>query len=152
MDYAELFRHKFDRAERAIDELSDMVSMQKGSWVFRRHVHSKADLLRAPQFERVYSIQEKIGSDVMAWVQADQFPEEAREAYRNSRERVYRRLRMVRKKITQRPAFGLEKFVDFFDGFVTTVMDLLPTVGKLVKLAVRMLAGPAPVRLLMSGD
>ena len=77
MDYGRAFSHKFVRAEQAIDELHEMTSMQKGSWIFRRHVDSRRDLFKAPQFEKVYGDQ-KIGSDVHAWNRQGVLTEDAR--------------------------------------------------------------------------
>jgi hypothetical protein len=146
------FSHKFVRAEQAIDELHEMTSMQKGSWIFRRHVYSRSDLFKATQFEKVYSVIQKIGSDVHAWNRQGVLTEDARLAYRKARERVSRRLRAIRNGIRHRRPIGVEKFIEFFDGFIATVVDLLPTLSTLAKTSVKLVSSKAlAVKLLTSG-
>jgi len=152
MDYDAIFRVKFEKAEFAIDDLRLMIAEQRGVWIFRRHVYSREALLKAPQFDRVYTVCEKIGSDVLAWHAASAFPPAAGEPYRKARTRIARRLNTVRQEIRQRQATSIERFLEFFDGFVTAVVDLLPTLGKLAKMAVNVLVGYPVPKLLPSAD
>ena len=151
IDYEELFRQKFSRVHLEIDSIQDMLLLKKGAWIFTRHVYSKEDLFRLPQFRKLHTICRKIGSDVIAWNEANSFPEDGREAYRNARARVARSLTKLRKAIQDRKPTALEKLLEFFDGFVAVINDLLPTLAKLIRIGTKLLAAKAAPLLLIEG-
>ncbi len=66
MNYAALFHTKFARVHVEIDALRSELRLQKGAWIFTRHVHTREALLESPRFVRIHSICDKIG-DYRRW-------------------------------------------------------------------------------------
>ena len=133
MDYEELFRQKFARVEREIEAIQDKVHLTKGAWIFTMHVHSQADLMESAHFNKVHSICEKIGDDIMLWRSRGELPDEGMTAYQKARDRIARCLRNVRDEIRDREQTGVETLLGILDTFTTAVLKLLPTVGSLLK-------------------
>lgn len=133
MDYTELFKQKFTRVEREIDAIRDKIHLTKGAWIFKMHLHSQLDLMQSDHFNKVHSICEKIGDDVMQWRTRGELPDVGMTAYQKARDRIARLLRKVRNEIRDRKHTGVEVFLGILDSFTTTVLNLLPTVGALLK-------------------
>ena len=122
MNYAALFHTKFARVHLEIDALRSEVRLQKGAWIFTRHVHTREALLESPRLDRIHSICEKIGDDVLRWIKQDRLQDE------------------------DRPT-NLEKWLSVFE-VTALVLQTLPTVAKLLQL---LLPVPIPTKLLPSG-
>src|SRR5262245_36181261 len=111
MNYAVLFQTKFARVHVEIDALRSEVRLQKGAWIFTRHVHTREALLESPRFDRIHSICKKIGDDVQRWIKQNQLPDEGINEYNKARERVGRDLRSVNKVIVERRPTHLETWL-----------------------------------------
>jgi len=140
-----VIENKFSRAEREIEQLRSKVGLKTGVWLFTRHLHSPHDLLESEHHNKVFSVCEKIGNDVIHWHQNNTLDDEDLDAYRRCRDRIGRKLRAVNKLIRERQPTTWEKFFMLFEGFVTIVLQVLPTVGRLLRNAAAMLTGvPVP--------
>jgi len=137
--YEELFRQKFARVEQEVHVLHNKITMKQGVWVFQRHVYSVQEMLTSEHYEKIYSISQKIGHDVMQWVRQGALPDEGKEAYRKARDRVARQLGNINHSIQERKPTQWEKWLAVFQDFTTIVLRLLPTLARIIKVTKKLL-------------
>lgn len=129
-----MISRKFQVAKSELERLSLKIHIQKGSWLFRKHVYSVEELLESEHYNKIYAVCEKIGDDVYNWYLNDKLSEEGRETYEKEREGIRRKLVALHKDIQDRKPTGWENFLSIFEGFVVIVMKVIPTFAKIVKM------------------
>jgi len=138
-EYEMLFDEKFHLVEDELLWLETDVKLEKGGWIFKSHLYSTKELLESPRIHRIYSISEKIGDDVRHWAANDSLGKVGYDVYGRKRSQVNKKLRAIQNKIEERKPYKWEIIVSIFDDASNVIMRLMPTVGKLLKLAIKLI-------------
>ncbi len=139
--------NKFQVAKREIERLRAKIHIQKGAWLFKQHIYSIQDLLESEHFDRIYAICEKIGDDVIHWVQSGRISDDGLLVYRNSRDNIQYNLRLVNKEIEERVPTLWENILSILEEFVVLISKVLPAVKNLMSLATALFGGDLPKQL-----
>jgi hypothetical protein len=117
---------KFNRVFHEIIMLESKINKKKGFWMFTTHSHSEEELLESR--EKINSITEKIGSDVISWNKFGKLTEEGRSVYENTKKEVKDKLEQVAKMIAYREPTWWEGIKPSFVEFIVKVVSNMPEI------------------------
>ena len=128
-----IINNKFNVVEREIERLKVKIHITKVLGFLNYMSTRLKNLSESKPYNRIYSICEKIGSDIEYWSKSGSVSQEGLDAYHKGREETLRKLRSLNKDIEHRIPTLLEGILAILNGFVVIIATVLPTVAKLIK-------------------
>lgn len=125
---------KFGIVEDELEKLRSKIHLYKGS-VLKEHIYSVEELLNSRHQKKIETLCEWIRGYVYDLCLRGELPEAALDDYQRRRNRVQRKLRLIEKEICDRDPFLWERVKSMFFGLKETIIQLLPTATKILRLA-----------------
>lgn len=122
-------KNKFRMPYECLERLSNKTSQTEG-WLFKTHTYTKEQLISSPEHHKIYSVTEKIGSDLQLWYTLGQITEDQHQEYIEERNEVEYRLKRLNESIQYRKPTLWEHIKQPFIQFVVAVMKNLPATLK----------------------
>ncbi len=122
-------KNKFRIPYECLERLSNKTSQTEG-WLFKTHTYTKEQLISSPEHHKIYSVTEKIGSDLQLWYTLGQITEDQHQEYIEERNEVEYRLKRLNESIQYRKPTLWEHIKQPFIQFVVAVMKNLPATLK----------------------
>ncbi|QEY59874.1 hypothetical protein FXF61_12235 [Pseudomonas sp. C27(2019)] len=122
-------KNKFRIPYECLERLSNKTSQTEG-WLFKTHTYTKEQLISSPEHHKIYSVTEKIGSDLQLWYKLGQITEEQHQEYIEERNEVEYRLKRLNESIQYRKPTLWEHIKQPLIQFVIVVMKNLPATLK----------------------
>ena len=118
-------KNKFKIPYECLERLSNKTSQTEG-WLFKTHTYTKEQLISSPEHHKIYSVTEKIGSDLQLWYKLGQITEDQHQEYIEERNEDEYRLKRLNESIQYRKPTLWEHIKLPFSQFVIMVMKNLP--------------------------
>lgn len=125
MKYSASFHRKFRSVHREIDQIRSKIDLKTGI-IFTSHIYSQEELLKSDHHQKIYSICEKIGSDVDNWYNQGKLNEDEEHEYYEEREEIEDELNNINIQIQQREPTWWESAKGALNNFVAIVMKTMP--------------------------
>ncbi|MBW4676672.1 MAG: hypothetical protein KME52_22465 [Desmonostoc geniculatum HA4340-LM1] len=117
----------FKKAFNEIDLLQAKIHQKQGFWFFEIHRYSPEDLEKSEHHHKIYSITEKLGSDVYNWHNLGKLSNNDFNYYHEERGKLEDKLHFVNMEITKRQPTWVEETLGLLNKITQAIMDNLPT-------------------------
>ncbi|MDR3259185.1 MAG: hypothetical protein LBT51_06155 [Fusobacteriaceae bacterium] len=123
----------FKRINKDIDQLFGKNEEMEG-WIFMSHKYSVNDLMNSREYDDIYSIVEKMASDVENWRVNNQMNHSTMRVYNVNRELLANRMKRLDDAIKNRKETLWDSIREFFNKLWNEIMKILPVIlPKLLK-------------------
>ena len=118
--------HKFKKVYSELATLERKIFQRSGFLIFKSHIYTIEELLNSPHHQKIFSITEKIGSDMHSWYAAGKLLDSEEKEYFSHRNSVDTQLQRLNMKIQTRKPTWWEKTKGPLMEFVGLVLENLP--------------------------
>jgi len=116
---------KFKKIYTEIERLEAKITKKSGL-IFKKHKYTIEELMESPHHQRISSIAQKIGDDVVNWAMANKLSEDEKDQYNKERDIVDSKLNEIHLNIEKREPTWWEKIQEPCIMFYKYIMEALP--------------------------
>jgi hypothetical protein len=120
----------YKKTTEEIKQIRAKTKQKGGFWIFEKHRYTIEDLLESVHHKKIYSITEKLGSDVQNWYRSGKLSDGEEEIYHNVRNQIKRELDEANVEILLREPTWLEEISKVLERFIKIVMNNLPIISR----------------------
>ncbi|MDZ8109559.1 MAG: hypothetical protein RM338_28590 [Nostoc sp. DedQUE12a] len=127
MSTTKIIEVAFKKAFNEIDLIQTKIHQKQGFWIFEIHKYSTEELEKSEHHSKIFSITEKLGSDIYNWHNLGKLSNNDFNYYHEERGNLEDKIHSVNMEIVNRQPTWIEETLSILNKFKEVIMNNLPT-------------------------